>query len=543
MPAGNYTEPQARESMTQRETMRALLLLFFPSLLFSQVQLSSYPQKIVTRYGLNDSSLPAGVATGRDREITASGVTWRAGRRGLVREDSTQDPRQYLHGERYLLDDNVQHIQWDQSGAGVWVRTETGVTHIAMTPMTLEEKADVFEQRLRARHDRHGYIADSTLRLPGDLSTNILRTNDNDGLWTAIYAGAQAFRYAVTRSPDALHRGRRAMEAILFLEQVTGRPGLPARSHITRDERRGEGGVWHWTPDGRIEWKADTSSDEIVGHFYAFAIAWDLLPDPAMRRRIAATTRRIMDHIVANGWNLIDVHGNPTYWGRWSPEYFSTPRGRPDSPLNALELLSFLKVTHHITGDHRYHRLYRDVAWKMGYAEMCTTLPERRLTINYSDEELAMLPFYLLFRYERDPKLRAIYDRALEQWWKNIRRERNPLWTFIYKTAKPHAPVDLDAAVLTLYRIPMDLITWRVDNSWREDIEWTGQPDRFGRREALTWLPPDERPIMKWNGNPFIVDGGNGSRAEDDGAFFLLPYWMGRYEKLIAEKTGKTTPP
>jgi hypothetical protein len=516
--------------------MRILFFFSLSGLLFSQVQLVPYPQKIVTRYQLNNPALPQGVMTGHDLEITGSGVTWKTARRGLVREEPAQPPRQYFNGQRYLLDDDVQHIQWDAARTGVWVRSKTGVTHIAVTPMTLEEKARYFEQRLRARHDRHGYIADSSLRVPGDVSSNQTHTNDNDGLWTAIYVGAQAFRYAVTKDPDAMARGRRAMEALLFLEQVTGRPGLPARSHITRSENRGDGGVWHWTPDGQIEWKADTSSDEIVGHFYAFALAWDLLPDPALRRRVAATTRRIMDHIVANGWNLIDVHGQPTYWGRWSPEYFATPRGKADSPLNALELLSFLKVAHHITRDSRYQRLYEEVAWQMGYAEICAQLNQRRRTINYSDEELAMLPFYLLFRYERDAKLRTVYERALDQWWENIQRERNPLWTFIYKTAKPRASADLQAAVHTLYRIPMDLIAWRVDNSWRDDIQWAGAPDRFNRREAATWLPPDERPIMKWNGNPFIVDGGNGGRREDDGSFFLLPYWMGRYEMLIAEK-------
>ena len=34
-------------------------------------------------------------------------------------------------------------------------------------------------------------------------------------------------------------------------------------------------------------------------------------------------------------------------------------------------------------------------------------------------------------------------------------------------------------------------------------------------------------------GAPFRVDGGNGGRGEDDGAFFLLPYWMARYHKLL----------
>jgi hypothetical protein len=38
---------------------------------------------------------------------------------------------------------------------------------------------------------------------------------------------------------------------------------------------------------------------------------------------------------------------------------------------------------------------------------------------------------------------------------------------------------------------------------------------------------------MKWNGNPFRLDGGGGGRGEDDGAFFLLPYWLGRYHGYL----------
>jgi len=53
--------------------------------------------------------------------------------------------------------------------------------------------------------------------------------------------------------------------------------------------------------------------------------------------------------------------------------------------------------------------------------------------------------------------------------------------------------------------------------------------DRAHERQARTWLAPDERPVMKWNGNPFVVDGGNEGRSEDDGGFYLLAYWMGRY--------------
>jgi hypothetical protein len=49
----------------------------------------------------------------------------------------------------------------------------------------------------------------------------------------------------------------------------------------------------------------------------------------------------------------------------------------------------------------------------------------------------------------------------------------------------------------------------------------------------LIVLPYDELPIGRWNGNPYRLDGGDGGRSEGDGVYFLLPYWMGRYHKLI----------
>jgi hypothetical protein len=167
------------------------------------------------------------------------------------------------------------------------------------------------------------------------------------------------------------------------------------------------------------------------------------------------------------------------------------------------------------------------------YADWITRLNEFRQELNYSDEELAMLPYYCVFQYEKDPAMLKAYRAGVDEWWKNIQREANPLWTFIYLTGKPDAKVDLAEAAWTLYRMPMDMIQWTVRNSHRADIVWAAAPDRFGRREALTLLPPDERPVMKWNGNPFVVDGGGDGKGEDDGAAFLLPYWMGRYHKFV----------
>ena len=515
-----------------------ILALCFASIVSAQsVRLTAYPQKFVSLHSLDDSRARAALSRSSGTRVTASdGAVWEAAPRGLTRLDKTAEQRdrlQYFAGRRYLPDDRVEQIAADDS-RGVWVRTQTGISHIELRPLTLKQKADYFEQRVRRRHDRYGLVANSRLMDPENLESNRTQPSDNDGLWTAMYAAAECFRYAVTKSPEALNAARKSIEAVLFLEQVTGVPGLPARSFVKKGDPPPGDGTWHWTPDGEYRWKADTSSDEIVGHFFIFGMAWDLLPrtDP-LRDRIRATARRITDHIIDHGWLLVDVHGEPTYWGRWSPDYFRTRRGRPDAPLNAIELLSFLATTRHITGEAKYDAAYRKVAWEMGYAETGTRLLESRRVINYSDEELAMLSFYLLFEYEKEPKLLDLYRKAADQWWQNIERERNPLWTFIYLRGRPQAAVDLPGAAWTLYRIPMDLRDWAVSNSHRSDVVMEPASDRFGRLQAKTLLPPDERPVMKWNGNPFRIDGGGNGSNEDDGAFFLLPYWMGRHYRYL----------
>ena len=520
------------------------LSLLLPGLLraVESVQLAPCPQKFRTFYNLTNAAVPAALRSNAIPlpvgNITATahatdGALWLGTTQGLMRLDFAapqRDRRQYLAGKRYLPDDRVEQLVADGQG-GVWARTHTGVSHIELKPMTLEQKAEHFEQRIRARHDRYGLVADSSLRVAGDVSSNQPTDTDNDGLWTSIYAAAECFRYAVTKSPEALANARKSIEAILFLEEVAGRRGFPARSFIRKGDPMPGGGEWHWTKDGQYYWKADTSSDEIVGHFFIFGIAHDLLPDEPLKRRIEGTCKRIMDHIIDHGYYLVDLDGKPTRWGNWAPE--ALMREPDERALNSLQLLSFLKTAAHITGEARYEKEYQKVARDLNYADWMTRMNEFRTEMNYSDEELAMLPFYGVFQYEKDHALLKAYRRAVDEWWKNIQRETCPLWTFIYLTGQSEAPVDLPAAVWTLYRMPMDTIVWTVRNSHRADIAWAAAPDRFGHRETTMLLPPDERPVMKWNANPFVVDGGGGGHGEDDGAAFLLPYWMGRHHKFI----------
>ena len=156
-------------------------------------------------------------------------------------------------------------------------------------------------------------------------------------------------------------------------------------------------------------------------------------------------------------------------------------------------------------------------------------------SINHSDDELAFLSYYPLLQFEKDPALLAVYKESLERSWRIERPERNPLWNLIYAAGTGATEFDRAETLRTLQEIPMDTIQWTMANSHRLDVPIDTSPDRQGRRQALVVLPYDELPMSKWNGNPYNLDGGNGGRTEDDGAYFLLPYWMGRYHGLIGE--------
>ena len=467
--------------------------------------------------------------------VTTDGAVWGGGTEGLVRYQNRPhewDRWQYFGGKRYLPSDEVTSLAAGENGS-VWVQTTAGISHIEFRPLTLAEKADHFEQRIAARHRRHYLVADSEFREPGNPATNHQYPNDNDGLWTAIYVAAEAFRYRVTRDPQALDAARKSVEAMLRLLSITGRRGFPARSFRHKDEPRHKDGKWHFTPDGEWEWKADTSSDELVGHFFAYSVFYDLAADDGLKKKLRAAVADMADHLIEHKHNLTDLHGGPTRWGRYDEAYFHTDDGREERALRSLELLSHLKVAHHMTGEARFDREYRRLIKELNYHQNTTTYLKLRQELNYSDEELAMLSYYPLFRYEHDPALLRIYRQGLEQWWVNCQREANPLWTFIYAFCNPGKRVPLEPAVRTLYRIPMDLTKWSIKNSHRRDVPPDTSPERHSRQQTSRLMPPDERRVMKWNGNPFQIDDSSAGRGEDDGAFFLLPYWLGRHHKYL----------
>jgi len=91
---------------------------------------------------------------------------------------------------------------------------------------------------------------------------------------------------------------------------------------------------------------------------------------------------------------------------------------------------------------------------------------------------------------------------------------------------------DLEDAVWSLRTWPLSQIQWPVQNSERLDITWDPDASRFKQKQILQLLPWEENSMYVWNGDPFVVDGGDG-HGEAAPSAWLLPYWMGRYFQFI----------
>src|SRR5262249_16504850 len=145
---------------------------------------------------------------------------------------------------------------------------------------------------------------------------------------------------------------------------------------------------------------------------------FDVVADDAEKALIAGVVRRITDHLLANDFLLIDLDGRHTRWGVHSPALLHTPEWARACGLNAMEMLSHLKVPHHVMGDACYQAAYFGLVRQHHYAldtlHLKITEPGH---VNHSDDELAFISYYPLLRYERDPHLRALYRASLERSW------------------------------------------------------------------------------------------------------------------------------
>ena len=483
------------------------------------------------------------------------GRMWVGTNRGVTRYDG--HAWSLRHSRRWLLDDDVRDVAFDDDGTA-WVATAGGASAIKQKRMTLAEKAEYFEKVLHERHIRGPFIVEKCrLPVPGDTGRWEPEDDDNDGSYTAQYMVAECFRYAVTKAPEAKANAKRAFDFLVLLQTITETPGFIARTVIpatwthrhdpgdTFDERewadrrardpRHKRVEKRWLPsrDGQWLWKRDTSSDEITGHFFGYHYYYDLVADEAEKERVRGHVRKVMDYLIDGGYVLIDVDGTHTRWGVWSPEKLNhDPDWAPECGINSLEIVSFLKTTYHITGDEKYQQAIRSLLHDHGYAENVRRAKTYQPAwITHIDTELLAMAYPGLLKYEKDPELRALFRESIDTWYRGARRDGSPYFHFTYAACTGEAPA-IEDSLAFLRDSPLDLINWRVDNTRREDVQLVRSPI-LEAVQTDRLLPASERPIMRWDKNPYEAVHGDDGRTEWAPTFWLLAYWMGRYHGYI----------
>lgn len=447
--------------------------------------------------------------------------------------------------KRWLLDDEVVGLQPTWEG-DVFVLTKTGLNKIEFRTVTLAEKAAYFDQKIRQRHIRYGFCAELRLRTPGDIASAEMIDTDNDGSWSSYYLASQAFRFGATGDEQARRNAWETFAALERLQTINRMDGFPSRTFERKGFKVSDPDRWHVAPEPEWEWKAHTSSDEITAQTFACAVLYETTArTPQEKARIASMYEKIISHILRHEYYLVDADGQPTLWGRWNPEYVNHyPPTIVDRRLDSAEVIAFLQLAHKLTGKDIYRQKAFELFDRHGYFQNITNSMSRIAPTpgfifqgqnmgnewNHSDDLLAFVNYWTLYRFAFNDTLRRAYAEAVRDHWELEKGERCPLWNLIY--ASTGAPTyDAEGALWALQVFPTDLIDWTVTNSKRGDI--TRLPDNFRNRQTEQMLPPDERAVMRWNGNPFVLDGGAGGTSELAGDEFLLPYWMGRYLRVI----------
>ncbi len=196
--------------------------------------------------------------------------------------------------------------------------------------------------------------------VPDDQLPNcVLRSSENNGLWTSMYVASQCFRYGATGDAEALANALRTLKGTYELMQITGRPGLYAREasdpgiapiqtcpedpmeYRPPEEGTRKGNYWvkvdtdgcmldyhsdsaEWVkhPDvctdlkyaGRC-WKRNVSKDEYSGHAYAAGVCAKVVDDPAVRGLATEILSKIAHHLKDNAYWLTDYDGLETRYG------------------------------------------------------------------------------------------------------------------------------------------------------------------------------------------------------------------------------------
>jgi hypothetical protein len=336
-------------------------------------------------------------------------------------------------------------------------------------------------------------------------------------IWTGHYLAAEAFRYGVTRSREALRNVRHTIDGITGLVEVTGtnllaRFYMPTTSPYVADITAGE--QRHTRREGTIDgqphyWWGNTSRDQYSGVFFGLGVAYDVVDDERTRRHIKRVVTRMLNFLLRNGWNVVMPDG----------QISTTFIGRADQQL------SFLQVGRRVNPE-RFAAIYAAHRAALAAEVPLPITGECFDTHNsYFKFNLDHINLYNLIRLEEalSPAL-PLYMQAFTTLRGCTGSHQNAHFNMIDRGVRgPDAARDTETDLL------LDLWLQRPRRDYFVDVR--SQYPECEDNRSCTPVRVDQRvnTDFLWQRSPFQTYGGGQGLIETAAIDYILPYWMSRW--------------
>jgi len=341
----------------------------------------------------------------------------------------------------------------------------------------------------------------------------------DSAIWTGHYLAAEAFRYHVTHSPEALSHVWRALNGIHSLLDITGtdvlaRCLIPTNSPYAADIQKEEGGhgIYYNTLGGTdYFWIGNTSRDQYTGVMFGLSAAYDLVDDnQSVRDFVKNDVTRILNYLLRHNWNVImpDRSISASFKIRWDQE------------------LSFLQVGRHINPT-AFDAVYN--SYRSSYSSL-VMLP---ILIDNVDDHGHYFKFnlnydnlYNLVRLEEDSSpYKQTYQEAYQALRRRTEDHGNAHFNMIDRALK--TPNDArDSETITLLNLWLKRPRRDIWIDLRGVYPSCGSTDD----KACAPIPVDQRvnTDFLWQRSPFLLYGGGSGTIETAAIDYILSYWMAR---------------
>jgi hypothetical protein len=417
-----------------------------------------------------------------------------------------------------------------------------------------EQDAILISQNIQRIHIPHGTLIDPLFKSANPLSADYTvieryTRGGDSALWTGHYLAAEAFRYRVTGSAEALANVRKALGGIKSLVDVTG-TDLLARCLVPVDWEINvdKGGIINEEAHHGIHvsniggqsyyWVGNTSRDQYSGVFFGLAVAYDMVNDANgqdVRVAVGQIVTRLLDFLLKNNWAVVMPNGtiSTVFVGRYEQQ------------------LSFLQVGRHVNPsrfESRYQTFRTLFGNLVGTAIFFDSLDNHN---SYFKFNLDYINLYNLIRLEesgsryRDEYLDAyntlrnkthdhgnVHFNLIDLAVKGINVTRDGETRAFLFSDRGVRGITVAGAAKTPRALLDEWLTRPRRDTW---LDWRGTYQACGDDRACAPIPVKDqvRTDFLWQRSPYLLWGGGYGLIETAGIDYILPYWMGRYYGVL----------